>query len=122
MRYNDKGEELMDDTPVEAPLKFRRPPSIQEMIALYVRNTLSLERQMGSSSRSQADEEEDFDVDEDGDEDIMTPYELHAMSAEVDSELRRSKPIPPKGRPEGPSEAMPSSDVKKEKAAEKPKE
>lgn len=88
MKYNEFGEELPDDSPVEIPLRFRRqrPPSIQELIALYVRNEQALARQTG---KSEADEEEDFDVDEDGDEDILTPYELHAISAELDSEVKK---------------------------------
>lgn len=85
MKYNDFGEELPDDTPVEIPLRFQRqrPPSIQELIALYVRNEQALAR---ASGRAESVEEEDFDVDEDGEEDIMTPYELHALAADTERE------------------------------------
>lgn len=83
--YNDFGEEIPDDVPVEIPLRFRRqrPPSIQELIALYVRNEQALAR---ASGRAESVEEEDFDVDDDGNEDIMTPYELHALAADTERE------------------------------------
>lgn len=94
MKYNEFGEELPDDTPVEVPLRLRsrRPPTIQEMIAMYVRQERALDRQMGG--RSEADEEEDFDVDEDGEDEILTPYELHALAAETEmAENQRSREL-----------------------------
>ena len=87
MKYNEFGEELPDDTPVEVPLRVRvqRPPTIQELIAMYVRQERALERQMGRT-RSESEEEEDFDVDEEGEDEILTPYELHALAAETERE------------------------------------
>lgn len=84
MKYDEFGREIPDDTPLEVPVNFRRPPSIQELIALHVRAAMQVERAMG------ADDEEDF---EEGDErdDILTPYELHAMAGEADLEFRRAK-------------------------------
>lgn len=84
MRYNERGEEILDDTPVEAPIKFRRPPTIHELIALHVRAATQVDHAMG------ADDEENFVEDADGD-DILTPYELHAMAGEADDEFRRAK-------------------------------
>lgn len=90
MKYNEHGEELPDDTPVEVPFKFKKPPTMNEMIALYVKNAMALERQMGrQSKRSEVEEEEDFDIDEDGEEDVMTPYELHALASETEREYKR---------------------------------
>lgn len=57
---------------------------------MYVRNQFALERQMGVSDVPEAEQEEDFDVDEDGDEDIMTPYELHALASDTEEEYKRS--------------------------------
>lgn len=84
MKYNERGEEILDDTPVEAPIKFTRPRSIQELIALHVRSMMQVDRAMGK------DDEEDFEEYEERD-DILTPYELHAMAGEADLEFRRAK-------------------------------
>lgn len=84
MKYNDRGEELLDDTPLEAPLSFRRPPSIQELIAMHVRAATQVDKAMGK------DDEEDFSEEVEADE-ILTPYELHAYAGEADSELRRAE-------------------------------
>lgn len=86
MRYNERGEEMLDDTPVEAPLKFKRPLSIQELIALHVRAANQVERVV---------REDEEDLDEDGVEfdDILTPYELHEYSADADREMRRRETL-----------------------------
>lgn len=84
MRYNEFGEEILDDTPLEAPVKFRRPPSISELIAMHVRSAMQVERAMGVES------EEDFDEGMEAD-DILTPYELHAAAAEAHDEFRSAK-------------------------------
>lgn len=86
MKYNERGEEILDDTPIEAPLKFKKPLSIQELIALHVRAATQVERQM---------EEDEEDLDEDGQEfdDILTPYELYEYSADTDREVRRHESL-----------------------------
>lgn len=84
-KYNDRGEEILDDTPLEAPIKFTRPRSIQELIALHVRSMMQVERAMG-----QEEDEDDFEEEEERD-DILTPYELHAMAGDADMEFRRAK-------------------------------
>lgn len=88
MRYNEKGQEIPDDTPLELPLKLKRAPTIQEMIAMYVQNAFRLQSKMEHGS---SDEEEDLDVDDDGDEEVLTPYELHAIAAEYDIAERQQK-------------------------------
>lgn len=86
MKYNENGEEMLDDTPLEAPLKFKRPLSIQELIALHVRAAQQVENQM---------EEDEEDLDDDGTEfdDILTPYELHEYSADTDRDIRRRESL-----------------------------
>lgn len=84
MKYNGRGEEIPDDTPLESPVKFRRPPSIQELIAMHVKAAMQVERKMGK------EDEEDFDEHDETD-DILTPYELHAYAGEADLEMRRAQ-------------------------------
>lgn len=64
MKYNERGEELPDSTPVEVTLNFKRPKSINEMIAEAVRVQFS--RVAQSQGFETFDEADDFDV---GDED-----------------------------------------------------
>lgn len=84
MKYNSKGEEIPDDTPLEVPVKFRRPASIQELIAMHVKAQLQVERKMGKT------DEEDFDEDEETD-DVMTPYEIEAYAGEASAEIRKAE-------------------------------
>lgn len=84
MKYNERGEELPDDTPIEAPVAFRRPPSIQELIAMHVRAAMQVERKMGK------EDEDDFDDDEETD-DVLTPYEIEAYAGEANMEIRKAE-------------------------------
>lgn len=79
MKYNDRGEELPDDTPVETPLKFRRPPTLQEQIKAMVRGEMS--RAAAEEGKETFEEADDFDVE---DEDDLPPsnYEFTDMSIE----------------------------------------
>lgn len=86
MKYNERGEELPDDTPVEMPLKFKRPPTLQEQIKSMVRRELSdVASQQGFESFEEAD---DFDVD-DGEELPPSNYEFKDMPA--DGSFRSAK-------------------------------
>lgn len=84
MKYDDYGRELPDDTPVEVPLRFKRPPSIQELIAMHVKSAMQVDRAMGKDDEEDFDEEQEFD-------DVLTPYELHAYAGEADQELKRAE-------------------------------
>lgn len=77
-KYNEKGQEIPDPTPVELPLGFRRPPSIHELIKAAVRDEMS--REAESQGMETFDEADDFDVDDD--EEINSPYELTEMQEE----------------------------------------
>lgn len=84
MKYNERGEELPDDSQSEVKVKFRRPPSIQELIAMHVKAHMQIERKMGQT------DEEDFEEDEEPDA-IMTPYEIDAYAAEAGAEIRKAE-------------------------------
>lgn len=84
MEFDQFGRELPDDTPVEVPLRFRAPPTLQEQIKAMVRNELSrAAAMMGEESFEEAD---DFVT---GDEDEpFSPYELTLMQEEVSMPVR----------------------------------
>lgn len=71
--------EFPDPTPVEMPLGFKRPPSLQEEIQRLIRVQMSqLAQEDGYESFEEAD---DFEVDEDPDP--LSPYEVVEMQPEA---------------------------------------
>lgn len=79
MNYNARGEELPDDTPLELPLRFKRPPSLQDQIKAMVRSVLSqAAADQGMESFEEAD---DFDVSDDID--LRSHHELTPMQEEA---------------------------------------
>lgn len=78
MEYNARGEELPDDTPIDLPLRFKRPPTMQDQIKAMVRHELSVRAQaVGMESFAEAD---DFEVDDDAEP--VSPHELTLMQEE----------------------------------------
>lgn len=68
-----EGREMVDSKPMELPLDFSRPPTIQEMIKQLVKKELSEVAQgLGAESFLEAD---DFSVDDDFDP--KSPWELN---------------------------------------------
>lgn len=78
MEYNERGEELPDDTPVEVPLHFRRPPSLQDSIKAMIRGEMS--RQAALTGQESFEEADDFGVDDE--EELVSPYEMSVMQEE----------------------------------------
>lgn len=81
-KYNEKGEELMDPTPIAIPAGYRRPPTLQEQMARYMAGANLLAQQQGSESFEEAD---DFDIGDDYD-----PYSPHELA--YDQELGKEMP------------------------------
>lgn len=78
MKYNARGEELPDDTPIELPIRFKRPPTLQEQIKAMVRSELSQSaKAQGMESFEEAD---DFEVEDDVE--IRSAHELTPMQEE----------------------------------------
>lgn len=75
MKYNERGEELPDDTPIELPLRFRHPPSLQEQIRSMIRTEVSV--RAASVGMETFEEADDFDVDDENE--LQSPHELSAM-------------------------------------------
>lgn len=87
-RFDEQWREIPDDTPVSVSVNLR-PKSMEQMVALYVAQAMSLQQKMNGEETSE--EAEDLDVDEEGDSEILTPYELHALAAEAEREARRKE-------------------------------
>lgn len=80
MRFNERGEELPDPTPVEIPAGCQRPETLNEQIARLVRTQMSV--LAGQRGLETFEESFDFDVDDD-DELPLTGHELVAMKLEI---------------------------------------
>lgn len=67
--YNDKGEQMPDQTPVELPLGYHHPESIQDMISRMVRDA-TLQQNLENEGFETEEEANDFD---DSDDDHAPP-------------------------------------------------
>lgn len=62
-KLNDRGHEILDNTPIEIPLGWRKPESLTEQMRRLIRTEMSIRAQdQGFETFEEAD---DFDVDED---------------------------------------------------------
>lgn len=77
-----RGAEVLDPTPLEIPLGAGQPPSIQEMIAKYVHETLKKEENLEPESWEEANDFEE----EDPDTLVMSSrYELKELEPDLDA-------------------------------------
>lgn len=70
---NERGHEVPDSTPMTLPIGFTPPPTMVEMIRMYIRRELSQAAAQHTEAET-FEEAEDFDV-EDDPVDPSTPYE-----------------------------------------------
>lgn len=73
-RYDARGRELLDQTPLEMPMQWHRPPTLEEQIKSFVRRELSMRADM--AGQETFDEADDFDIDDDP-IDPRSPWELN---------------------------------------------
>lgn len=85
-QFDDEWREIPDDTPRSVSVDLR-PKSMEQMVATYVAQAIALQAKL--KGEELAEEAEDLEVDDEGDDEILTPYELHAMAAEAERDLRR---------------------------------
>lgn len=81
---DEKGSEIPDPTPLELPLNWTRPPSINDIVRQMVRNEISeAARSVGVETFEEAD---DFDVGDDYDP--KSPWEMNydQESAKISTE------------------------------------
>lgn len=78
VRFTFNGEQILDNTPIEVPLGWNAPETMEMMIARMVRNEVS--QAAVAAGRESLDEAYDFDIpDGDAYEESLTAAELHAM-------------------------------------------
>lgn len=61
MRYNERGEELPDPTPMELPVGFTRPPTLSELVARLVIDP-AVQAELRAVGIETEEEANDFDV------------------------------------------------------------
>lgn len=81
-KFNEAGEELMDPTPIALPVGHRRPLTLQETLAMFIRSPGFRDQVTGEEFES-FEESEDFDMDDDVDP--SAPYEKDFDLASVAS-------------------------------------
>lgn len=96
-KYDEKGRELMDPTPMAMPAGFKRPATLQEQLVRHMRAAERLAQQNGQESFEEAN---DFDCDDDK-PDYSTPWEETHEGAfdeefQLEMERERRKRNPPK--------------------------
>lgn len=85
-KFDDDWREIPDSTPRSVSVDLR-PKSMEQMVAMYVSQAMALESRI--KGEEGVEEAEDLEVDDEGEAEILTPYELHAMAAEVERDARR---------------------------------
>lgn len=81
--YNEKHEEIPDNTPVEMPIGYERPESLESMIARMVK-TASIQ----AKKTGQFDTDEEADDFETGEEEPVSPYQFTDMEEEAPRYVR----------------------------------
>lgn len=74
-KYNEHGEELPDATPIEVPLGFKKPPTLHEQIAMFVRSE-EWRRQAEAHGVENFEQANDFEVGDAEFDDIPTVHEM----------------------------------------------
>lgn len=80
IEFTPEGLEILDSRPIELPLGFERPLSLQEEIRRMI--ALETSRAAADAGLESFEEADDFEVDEDADE-FVSPYEVLEMTEEV---------------------------------------
>lgn len=84
-KLDDKGREILDSTPMQPPVGYKRQPSLAETIREMVRSE-RLAQELAASGHETFEEADDFDVDDEYDP--TSPWEEHFDPTPI-SELRR---------------------------------
>ncbi len=92
--------EVPDPIPLELPVGYEQPPSMQELVQQYVRETLSDDA--AASDMGTFEEEDDFEVDDENLLDL-SGYEVHEF------EMVEENPVEDPAPPEDPPVAAPAA-------------
>lgn len=113
-KLDDRGREILDDTPVAIPVKFKRPETLAEQIRRVIREEAS--RAAQHAGYETFEEADDFDV-EDDDYNPRSPHEL-SLDQELEGYARNEGRPPDETKPpaKGDREAKTNRDEGGEKA------
>lgn len=115
MALNERGHEVLDDTPIAKAVGFRAPPTMQEMIKRAIQTHLSdAARESGQETFEESD---DFDVGDDYDP--TSPWELTAdqerfierPAADPPTQTGPAAPVGPGAPPNGISDGTDGDDT-----------
>lgn len=76
-KYDEHGREIPDSTPVEIPLRFTKPLTLQEEMRRMLRNEFSMMAQ--SQGMETFEEADDFEVEDEDELMFVSPYEIKEM-------------------------------------------
>lgn len=108
-RLNERGHEVLSDKSVEAPLSWRKPPSLEDTVRNMLRQQLS---QIGVSKGHETFEEaDDFDIE--GEPELTSAYEENFdheknLIADVEAHYkkRRKSNVAASAKPEKPTDPV----------------
>lgn len=103
-KYNEKHQEIPDPTPVEMPLGYERPESLESMIARMIQ-TVNV-RAAKSGQVETFEESDDFETDDEPD--LKSPYQMTDMEEEAPI-YARPKPTPSGPKPQENTQAKPEA-------------
>lgn len=81
-KFNEAGQQIPDQTPLEVPVGFGVPTDLTELIRTLVRVESNRQAEQGGETFEESD---DFDVEED---DLHTPYQMKQMQEEAPREAK----------------------------------
>lgn len=112
-KYNELHQEIPDPTPVEMPLGYERPESLESMIARMIQ-TVNV-RASKSGQVETFEEADDFETDDDPD--LKSPYQLTDMEEEapIYARVPQQQPKPAETQAEKPAHVPPLQPVEKAK-------
>lgn len=88
-RHDHLNREVLDKTPVEMPLGYEKPESLESMIARMIRHTSTMAQKQGFES-----EEEANDFDDDDDNEMKSEYQFTDMQEENPYAPPKQAPTP----------------------------
>lgn len=107
MRFDEKGREVVDSTPISVPHNWQRPLSLHEEIKRFVRAELS--RAAQDQDVETFEDADDFDIDEDPDP--LSAYELPLAPLDAPGGVPVEDADPPPSEGEkAPKEAVKASE------------
>lgn len=69
--YNEKGEEILDPRPLEVPVGFEKPASLEELVRLFMSG--EVQRQLSDGGVESFEDADDFDVEDE--EELEAPWQ-----------------------------------------------